>query len=117
MNRLNDPEVVSVFAAATGMSSGEAQTALNQLRSQVNEVRDNPERVASEVRNFLAQYADRVQQQARQVGATVQEGARIGSWVTFGLLIATLIVTILGALAGNPRLAAWRSRWTYTGVA
>ena len=117
MNRLSDPEVASVFAAATGMSTSEAQTALNQLRSQVEEVRDNPERVASEVRNFLAQYADRVQQQARQVAADVQEGATVGSWVTFGVLVATLIVAILGALAGNPSLASWRSRWTYTGVA
>jgi hypothetical protein len=117
MNRLNDPEVVSVFAAATGMSTSEAQTALNQLRSQVEEVRDNPERVTSEVRNFLVQYADRVQQQARQVAATVQESATVGSWVTFGVLVATLIVAILGALAGNPSLASWRSRWTYTEVA
>ena len=109
-NRLNDPEVVSVFAAATGMSTGEAQTALNQLRGQVEEVRDNPERVAAEVRNFLAQYADRVQQQGRQVAASVQEGATVGSWVTFGVLLATLIVAILGALAGNPSLASWRAR-------
>jgi hypothetical protein len=109
-NRLNDPEVVSVFAAATGMSTSEAQTALNQLRGQVEEVRDNPERVAAEVRNFLAQYADRVQLQGRQVAASVQEGATVGSWVTFGVLLATLIVAILGALAGNPSLASWRAR-------
>jgi hypothetical protein len=102
MNRLNDPEVVSVFASATGMPENEAQTALNQLRSQVEAVRDNPDQVASEVRNFLTQYADRAKQQARQVGATVQEGATVGAWITFGVLAVTLIVAVLGARAGIP---------------
>jgi hypothetical protein len=117
MNRLNDPEVVSVFASATGMPENEAQTALNQLRSQVEAVRDNPDRVASEVRNFLTQYADRAKQQARQVAATVQEGTTVGAWITFGVLAATLIVAVLGALTGIPSLGAWRSRWAHTGAA
>jgi hypothetical protein len=93
MNRLDDPEVVSVFASATGMPANEARTALNQLRSQVEAVRDNPAQGATEVRNFLEQYA------------------------TFGVLAATLIVAVLGALAGIPSLGAWRSRWAHTGAA
>jgi len=117
INRLDDPEVVSVFASATGMSTNEAQTALNELRNQVEAVRDNPDRVATEVRNFLAQYTERVQQQARQTAATVQEGATVGSWITFGVLAATFIVAILGALAGIPSLSSWRSRWVRTGAA
>jgi hypothetical protein len=117
MNRLNDPEVVSVFASAAGMPENEAQTTLNQLRSQVEAVRDNPDQVATEVRNFLTQYADRAKQQARQVAATVQEGATVGAWVTFGVLAVTLIVAILGARAGIPSLSAWRSRRAHTGAA
>ena len=117
INRLNDPKVVSVFASATGMSENEARTALNQLRSQVEAVRDNPDQVATEVRNFLTQYADRAKQQARQVAATVQQGATVGVWVTFGVLAATLIVAVLGALAGIPSLGSWRSRWAHTGAA
>jgi hypothetical protein len=117
MNRLDDPEVVSVFASATGMSANEARTELNQLRSQVEAVRDNPDRVATEVRNFLGQYADRVKQQAGQVAATVQEGATVGAWVTFGVLAATMIVAVLGARAGSPSLSSWRSRWAHTGAA
>jgi ElaB/YqjD/DUF883 family membrane-anchored ribosome-binding protein len=117
MNRLDDPEVVSVFASATGMSTNEARTALDQLQSQAEAVRDNPDRVAAEVRNFLEQYADRAKQQAQQVAATVQEGATVGTWVTFGVLAATLIVAILGALAGIPSLGSWRSRWAYSGAA
>jgi hypothetical protein len=117
MNRLDDPEVVSVFASATGMPANEARTALNQLRSQVEAVRDNPDRVATEVRNFLGQYADRAKQQAGQVAATVQEGATVGAWVTFGVLAATMIVAVLGARAGIPSLSSWRSRWAHTGAA
>lgn len=117
IDRLDDPEVVSVFASATGMSTDEAQTELNELRSQVEAVRDNPEQVASEVRNFLSQYADRAQQQGQQVAATVQEGATVGSWITFGVLAVTFIVAVLGALAGIPSLGAWRSRWVGSGAA
>lgn len=116
LERLNDPETVSVFASATGMSTNEAQEALNQLRSQVETVRDNPDRVAAEVRGFLDQYADRVQQQAMQTAANVQEGATVGAWVTFGVLTLMLVVSILGALAGNPNLQSWRSRWARTGA-
>ena len=117
MNRLDDPEVVSVFASATGMPANEARTELNQLRSQVEAVRDNPDRVATEVRNFLGQYADRAKQQAGQVAAKVQEGATVGAWVTFGVLAATMIVAVLGALAGIPSLSSWRYRWAHTGAA
>jgi hypothetical protein len=117
INRLNDPKVISVFASATGMSTHEAQTALDGLRNQVEAVRDNPDRVATEVRNFLTQYAERAQQQGQQVAATVQEGATVGSWITFGVLAATFITAILGALAGIPSLGAWRSRWVHTGAA
>jgi hypothetical protein len=116
MERLDDPETVSLFASATGMSTNEAQQALTQLRSQVEAVRENPDRVAAEVRNFLDQYADRAQQQALQATAKVQEGATVGSWVTFGVLLLTFGVSILGALVGSPSLHSWRSRWTHTGA-
>ena len=88
------------------MPENEARTVLNQLRSQVEAVRDHPDRVVTEVRNFLEQYTDRAKQQARQVAATVQEGVTVGSWITFGVLVATFIVAILGARAGIPSLGA-----------
>jgi hypothetical protein len=116
MERLDDPETVSLFAAATGMSTEEARQALTQFRSQVEAVRENPDRVAAEVRNFLDQYADRAQQQALKTAAAVQEDATVGSWVTFGILSLTLLVSILGALAGTPSLRTWRLRWANTGA-
>jgi cytochrome c-type biogenesis protein CcmH/NrfG len=106
-----------VFAAATGMSTEEARTALAQFRDRVAAVRENPDQVAAEARTFLAQYADRAQQQALKAAAAVQEGATVSAWVTFGVLVLTLVVAILGALAGIPSLRTWRMRWTHTGAA
>ena len=117
MDRLEDPQTVSVFAAATGISTEEARTALAQFRDRVAAVRDNPDQVAAEARTFLVQYADRAQQQALKAAAAVQEGATVSSWVTFGVLVLTLVVAMLGALAGIPSLRTWRMRWTHTGAA
>ena len=75
MDRLEDPQTVSVFAAATGMSTEEARTALVQFRDQVAAVREpgpGGRRGA-----LLAQYADRAQQQALKAAAAVQEGATV----------------------------------------
>lgn len=117
MERLDDPKTASLFAAATGMSASEAQTTLTQLRTRVEAVRDNPDRVAAEVRTFLAQHAERAQQQALRAAAAVQKGASMGSWITFAVLALTLLVSMLGALAGIPSLRTWRLRWARTGVA
>lgn len=117
IDQLDDPQTVSLFAAATGTPTAEARTALAQFRSRLEAVRDNPEQVAAEVRTFLAQYKDRAEQQALRAAATVQEGAAIGSWITFGVLALTLVGSILGALAGCPSLRTWRRRWAGSGVA
>jgi hypothetical protein len=59
MDGLDDPQTVSLFASVTGMPTSEAQTALAQFRTKVEAVRDNPDRVAAEVRGFLTQYKER----------------------------------------------------------
>jgi hypothetical protein len=115
IDRLDDPQTVSLFASVTGMPTTEARTALTQFRARVEAVRDNPDRVAAEVRSFLAQYKERAQQQALKAAAAVQEGATVGSWVTFVILLLTLGVAILGALAGIPSLRTWRARWAHAG--
>lgn len=117
IERLDNPATASLFATLTGTSTEQARTALSQLRSRIEPVRDNPERVAAEVRAFLEPYGSRVEQQARQAAATVQEGATVGAWVTFGVLVLTLLAAIFGALAGIPSLRQWRARWTYAGAA
>jgi hypothetical protein len=117
MNRLDNPETASLFASATGMSPEEARATLAQFRSRIDAIRDNPERVATEVRDFLAQYKERAAQQALRTAAAVQKGASVGAWVTFGVLTLTLIASVLGALAGVPSLQTWRARWEQIGAA
>jgi hypothetical protein len=117
LNRLDNPETASLFAAATGMSPEEARATLAQLRGRIDAVRENPERVAAEIRTFLAQYKERAEQQALRTAAAVQRGATVGSWVTFGVLAGTLVASIVGALAGVPSLRSWRARWAHSGAA
>jgi hypothetical protein len=101
---------VTLFATATGVPRTEAEATLNALRTRINAVRDDPKRVAAEVRSFAAQYVDRAKQHALRTAATVQEGATKGSWMTFGVLAATLLVSILGALSGVPDWREWLLR-------
>jgi hypothetical protein len=108
IEKLDDPATASTLAAATGMSNEEARAALGNLRSRVEAVRDDPARVAAEVRDFLAQYSERAKQQAMVAAAKAQRGATIGSWITFGVLVVTLGVAIAGAMGGVPSFRRWR---------
>jgi hypothetical protein len=108
LQRLDDPRAASTLATATGMSSQEAQAALTSLRARVEAVKDDPARITGEVRTFLAQYAERAKQQALAAAATAQRGVTIGSWITFGVMVVSLAVSIAGALSGVPSLQRWR---------
>lgn len=110
IEKLDDPTTASTLAAATGMSTEEARAALGNLRSRVEAVRDDPARVTAEVRDFLAQYSERAKQQALVAAAKAQRGATVGSWVTFGVMIVGLGVSIAGAMGGVPTFRRWRGR-------
>jgi hypothetical protein len=108
--KLDDPRTASTLAAATGMSEEEARTALGNLRPRIEAVRDDPARVTSEIRDFLAQYSERAKQQGLAAAAKAQQGATIGSWITFGVMIVSLGVAIGGAMGGVPSFRRWRGR-------
>src|SRR5262245_8406621 len=110
MEKLDDPATASTLAAATGMSTEEARAALGELRARVQAVRDDPASVAAEVRGFLAQYAERAKQEALAAAAKAQHGAKIGSWITFGVMVVGLGVAIAGAMGGVPSFRRWRWR-------
>jgi hypothetical protein len=110
IDKLDNPQTASLFATATGLSPAEAQAALGSLRARVETVRDDPERVAAEVRNFLGQYTERAKQQVLATAATVQRGATVGSWLAFAVMAVTLLVSIVGALSGVPSWRRWRPR-------
>ncbi len=102
--------VASTLAAATGMWMEEARAALGGLRTRVQAARDDPARVAAEVRQFLGQYSERAKQQALAAAAKAQRGATIGSWVTFGSMVEGLGVSIAGAMGGVPSFRRWQRR-------
>jgi hypothetical protein len=112
--RLDDPNTATVLASATGMSNEEARAALSDLRSRVEAVKEDPARVAAEVRTFVGQYTERVRQRAMEAAAATQERAAVGSWVTFGVMVVTLIVAIVGAMTGVPNLQQWRETFVRT---
>lgn len=102
MTRLDDPATAATLATATGMSTEEATAALGNLRTRVDTVRDDPAQVTAEVRTFVAPYAERAKQQALAAAATAQRGATKGAWMTFGVMVVSLGVAIVGALGGRP---------------
>jgi len=102
MQKLDDPTTASTLAAATGISNEDATAALADLRTRVDTVRDDPARVATEVRQFLAQYAERAKQQAMAAAAAAQRSAKMGAWITVGALVVSLGVALAGAMAGVP---------------
>jgi hypothetical protein len=104
LHRLDDPTTASTLAAATGMSNEDATAALADLRTRVDMVRDDPARVAAEVREFLAPYAERATQQAMAAAATAQRAAKMGAWITVGTLVVSLGVALAGAMAGVPSI-------------
>jgi hypothetical protein len=110
LTRLDDPATASTLATATGMSIEEARASLATLRTRIEAVRDDPARVAAEVREYLAQYSERVKQQALDAAATAQRAATLGTWITFGVMLVTLGVAIGGAMAGIPNFGRWRAR-------
>jgi hypothetical protein len=117
LERLDDPQTARVFATATGTSPEQAQAALAQLRSRLEPVRDNPEQMMVEVRNFLAPYSEQVKQQALNTAAAAQRGAQTGAWITFGMFALTLLVSVLGAVVGVPNLQRWKARQAYVSMA
>jgi hypothetical protein len=42
--------------------------------------------------------------------AKAQRGAKIGSWITFGVMVVGVGVSIAGAMGGVPSFRHWRRR-------
>jgi len=100
--------IVSGVATATGTSTDEAARALDDLRARIAPLRDDPARVAAEVQAFFEQLAERAKSQD-PAGGAAQRQARLTSWIGFGGLLLTLLVSVGGALSGTPRPDDWRS--------
>jgi hypothetical protein len=108
----SDEQMISALVTTANMSREEAEAALDDLRARVALVQAEPDAVQAEIRAFLAQMLARIQQQTPVVEGTPQVQPEKGSWLTFGSMVVTLLMAIIGARAGVPR----RPRWQRVGL-
>jgi len=101
-SRLSDDRLVSTLTAVTSMSQEEAQTTLDDLRTRVAAVQNDPDALNAEMRSFLSQMRARAQQQAPTILEHTQRQMQKGSWIAFALMGVTLFVTIIGSYIGLP---------------
>jgi len=101
-SRLSDDRLVSTLTAVTSMSQEEAQTTLDDLRTRVAAVQNDPDALNAEIRSFLSQMRARAQQQAPTILEHTQRQMQKGSWIAFALMGVTLFVTIIGSYIGLP---------------
>lgn len=99
--------MVSNPTAVTGGSTDEATRVLTELRERLASIRDDPARLATEVRTFFEQYPERPRPPMAEAAEAVQRRVRIGSWTVLCALLITLLVTIGGAALGTPNPDRW----------
>lgn len=104
----SDEQIISALVTTAHMSREEAEAALDDLRARVAVVEADPDAVQAEIRAFLAQMLARIQQQPRGVEGTSQFQPGKGSWLTFGSMVVTLLMAIIGARVGVPRRHFWQ---------
>lgn len=103
MSRLNDPETARTIASATGIPEQEVRSTLSDTAQRVNAVRDDPARVAEEVRQGTGELLSRARQQLPAMAEQAQEGATTTAWIAFGSMLISLIAAVAGAMFGRRR--------------
>jgi len=103
----SDERMVSALAALANMSREEAQTALDDLRARVAAVQNDEGAIQIEIRTFLSQVLARAQQQAPAGNANPQLQVGKDSWLTFAVMLVTLLTTVMGARTGIPSRYRW----------
>ncbi len=99
---LSDPLTADAITRATGRTRPEVDATLAVTRQRIEASRAEPAAALTAARQGL---------EALVTGtpvAAVDRHAAITSWVTFGVMVATLLVAIAGGLAGAARVAAMR---------
>jgi hypothetical protein len=106
--QLADPRAPLILAASTGVSVTEAQTAISDLQTRITSLQGDPSAVNDEVSSFLSRMVERARENAPQVAVHTEQDAEVGSWMLFGVMAVTLVVSIMGAFAGIPDRRRWR---------
>lgn len=95
VRRLSDPATADRIAAATGMPRDDVRARLADIRSSVEANRGEPSRALEEARQGL-------QDLTLQAGATAARShATVTSWVTFGVMVVSLVAAIAGGRVGS----------------
>jgi hypothetical protein len=107
--QLADPRIPLIVAATAGLSAQEAQAVVTELQTRVSTVQDDPAAVNAEVSNFLSRLLEHARANASEPAAKVQRNAEVGSWTLFGIMVLTLLVSVVGAFAGVPNRQRWQA--------
>jgi len=107
--RLTDPRIPLIVAATAGLSAQEAQAVISELQARVAAVQDDPAAVNAEVSNFLSRLLAHARENTRETAAHIQRNAEVSSWMLFGIMALTLLVSVAGAFAGVPDRRRWQS--------
>lgn len=103
LQRLRDPSTAQQVAQVTGMPESEVRQSLQSTAQRVEASRDNPSQAAAEAKQGMSQLMEKakssgaLQQKAEEVKPAVSKTA----WITFGALLLSLILAIIGAMAGR----------------
>lgn len=103
MSRLGNPETARTIASATGIPEQDVRSTLSDIGQRVNAVRDDPARVAEEVRQGSAALLSRARQQLPAMAQQAQEGTAKTAWITFGSMLISLVAAVAGAMLGRRR--------------
>jgi len=103
--RLRSPETAGTLAAATGIPEQEVRDALAQVEGRVQAVRDDPARVAAEVREGTRELLQRARDRLPGAAAQMQSEATRTAWITLAALVLSLLAAIAGSMLGRGRVA------------
>jgi hypothetical protein len=105
LSRLNDAQTARTIAAATGLPEQDVAAGLRDVAARVEAARNNPEQVATEVRQGMAQLMERARQQLPAAAERVQDSATKTAWITLAAMLISLLAAIAGAMLGRRRVA------------
>jgi hypothetical protein len=106
--RLRDPQTARTIAAATGLTEDEVRTNLSQAADKAQAARDNPAQAAAEVRQNVQSMYERARAEGKltQAAERAKAAATKTAWITFVAMVLSLVVAVLGSMAGRRAAAA-----------
>jgi hypothetical protein len=101
--RLKDPKTAQQVAQVTGLPENEVQATLADTAQRVDANRNNPTQAAAEAKQGMTQLMEKAKSSGalQQKAEEVKPAASKAAWLTFGALVLSLLMAILGAMAGR----------------